>query len=112
MDKVLAANPSLIAILSASNSATTAVKTARQRKFPGLLIGMSVVDPQGIIAAIGMEQARGVGLVQEMPNPRAPLLAVAQDFRRALQSTDQAVVANSLLACLAGAAGPHRTAAR
>lgn len=87
MDKVMASGALGVAILNASFSASAAVKRAREVRFPGQLVAMSVVDAQAVVTAVGAEQARGLGLVQVMPNPRSQLLPLAQEFRDAVSAS-------------------------
>jgi branched-chain amino acid transport system substrate-binding protein len=94
----LEARPDALVILGASNSAALAVKTARQAGFNGQIIGMSVIDPRNVVNAVGAENARGMGLIQVMPNPRSPLMPVSQEFRHHLAASRKDGTALSTIA--------------
>lgn len=55
---------------------------------------LSYVQPQQIVAAAGPEAARGVGIVQALPNPNGRTLPLHREFQAAMQRVD-------------GAAPPH-----
>lgn len=86
MGRILATEPDSIILLSnsAAAAAATAVKVARARGFRGQLIGTSVIDPASIVSLAGHDNARGLGLVQVMPNPLDRIKPLSIEFREAM----------------------------
>lgn len=84
--EVLESQPTALLVLGTSGAVTRTLKVVRERAFPGPVISSSVVDPRDVVQALTPEGARGLILVQVMPNPRSPTLPAAIDLRRDLNA--------------------------
>lgn len=75
-------NSDLIVIIGVTTSASEFIRQYRSRGGAKPIFGMSVYDPVAMIKAIGPEMARGVALVQVLPNVSAYASPLVLEFRK------------------------------
>lgn len=75
-------NADSIVIIGVTTSAAEFIKQYRSRGGAKPIFGMSVYDPVAMVKAIGPEMARGVALVQVLPNVSASASPLVLEFRK------------------------------
>jgi len=75
-------NSDSVVIIGVTASAAEFIKQYRSKGGAKPIFGMSVFDPVAIIKAIGPDMARGVALVQVLPNVSVSVSQLPSEFRR------------------------------
>lgn len=74
-----------IVMISVTQSTAAFVKRFHELNGSALLFNISVVNVNDLVALIGVEALRGVGITQVAPSPTSGLLAVAGEYRSLLK---------------------------
>jgi ABC-type branched-subunit amino acid transport system substrate-binding protein len=85
VQKLKAANPQAIIMVSVNRSTAAFVKQYREAGGKAQLFNISVVDPAEIVKLAGQEHAVGLGISQVVPFPYTPTLPVIGEYQRALK---------------------------
>lgn len=79
------AKPRAVIMISVTQSTAAFVKKFRTLNTSSLLFNISVVNVNDLVALIGSDSLRGVGITQVAPSPGSVLLAVAAEYRTLLK---------------------------
>lgn len=77
---IAAAKPQAVVMVSVNKPTAAFVKAYRQAGGAGMLINISVVDPQELVNLAGIENMRGVGITQTVPYPYTGVSPIVKDF--------------------------------
>lgn len=79
------ADPRAVVMVSVTQSTAAFVKRFRALNGSALLFSISVVNVNDLVALIGSDALRGVGITQVAPSPQSVLLAAAGEYRTLLK---------------------------
>lgn len=78
---IAASKPQAVIMVSVNKPAAAFVKAYRQADGEGMLINISVVDPNELVKLAGLEYIRGLGITQVMPYPYSGVSPLVKEFR-------------------------------
>lgn len=84
-----------VVLFALQNHATSFLKKLRSAGFRKPVFSVSVINADGLVADLGKEDARGIGIAQVVPSPTNPKVAVAREFRKELLRSDRATYSGS-----------------
>lgn len=89
VDAIAAANPTGVIMVSNTAASSEFVKQFRGRNIFAQLIALSVTDGHQVAERVGHDLARGLGIVQVVPDPVGSTTALAREVRKAWEKHPQ-----------------------
>lgn len=82
---IAAANPQAVIMISVNKPTASFTKELRTMSTVGQLFNISVVNAREIVKLIGVDDARGIGITQVMPNPNSFAVPVVREYQAAMK---------------------------